>query len=207
MLRSKCTRVHTTAAQELPRRLGAAGNRGLLCGPHRPAPAHLGAQCSEPSPGCHSPSTVWSRPPGVATFPRSSGLVQGEKSDTLRSWAAGPALPLRHPPPLPPSEGAVPVWASPCGCPIFLGTSGGLGGHVKIEERRPSRSDPAQVRVLKLGPTTSARTCVGGLGFEKLLQDLSMHLPGLPVDTVFYLRISSIQRRPQFTRFPFSMNC
>lgn len=69
VLRSRCTRVHTAAAQELPRRLGAAGNRGLLCGPHRPAPAHLGAQCSEPSPGCHSPCTVWSRPPGVATSP------------------------------------------------------------------------------------------------------------------------------------------
>lgn len=69
VLRSRCTRVHTAAAQELPRRLGAAGNRGLLCGPHRPAPAHLGAQYSEPSPGCHSPCTVWSRPPGVATSP------------------------------------------------------------------------------------------------------------------------------------------
>lgn len=63
-----------------------------------------------------------------------------------------------------------------------------LGVHVEIEERRPSRSDPAQVRVLRLGPRTSTRTCVGGLGFEKLLQDLSMHLPGLPVDPVFYLK-------------------
>lgn len=59
---------------------------------------------------------------------------------------------------------------------------GALGGHLEIGGRRPSRSDPAQVRVLRLGHTARARTCVGGLGFEKLLQDVSVHFPGLPVD-------------------------
>lgn len=47
--------------------------------------------------------------------------------------------------------------------------------------RRSSRSDPAQVRVWRLGTTTSLGTCVSGLGFEKLRQDLSMWPPGLSV--------------------------
>lgn len=82
------------------------------------------------------------------------------------------------------------------------GPGGALGGHLEIGGRRPSRSDPAQVRVLRLGHTTRERTCVGGLGFEKLLQDVSMHFPGLPVDPGS-LTFSCIQRRPQFPLFPF----
>lgn len=45
---------------------------------------------------------------------------------------------------------------------------------MEIGGRRSSRSDPAQVKVLRLGTTTSLGTCVSGLGFEKLHQDLSM---------------------------------
>lgn len=181
-LRSRCTGVHAAAAQELPRRLGAAGNRGLLCGPAQARTCPPRCRVLRARPGIPQPLHGLATPSRCGHIPRSSGLVHCEKSDTLRSWAAGPALPLRHPTPLPPSEGAVPVWASPCGCPIVLGTWGGggkriaLGGHVEIEESSSSRSDPAQVRVLRLGPTTSARTCVGGLGFEKLLQNSSMRL-------------------------------
>lgn len=141
----------------LPRRLGAAGNRGFLCGPHRPAPAHLGARCSEPSPGCHSPCTVWSRPPGVATSPGAQDwcitrnlilCVPGLPSPPCLFVTLRPCHRVRerslcgpHP------AGVRSSWG--------LGGAGGwwlLGGHVEIEERSPSRSDPEQVRVLRLGP-------------------------------------------------------
>lgn len=52
---------------------------------------------------------------------------------------------------------------------------------MEIGGRRSSRSDPAQVKVLRLGTTASLGTCVSGLGFEKLHQDLSMWPPGLSV--------------------------
>lgn len=47
----------------------AAGNRGLLRGPHRPAPAHVGAPSAAPSPGRRRPRSAWPRPPGAATAP------------------------------------------------------------------------------------------------------------------------------------------
>lgn len=67
--RSRCTGVYAAAAQKFPGQLGAPGNRRLLSGPHRPAPAHLGAGSSAPSPGCRGPRAVWPHPPGVATSP------------------------------------------------------------------------------------------------------------------------------------------
>lgn len=155
--RSRCTGVHAAAAaaQELPRRLGAAGNRGLLCGPHRPAPAHLGARCSEPSPGCHSPCTVWSRLPGVATSP---GVQDWCIARNLILCVPGPSAPpclfvtLRpchrvrerslcgpHP------AGVRPSWGL-----------GGWGGSVRKSRRNRRTSPlPAQVRILRLGPTTN----------------------------------------------------
>lgn len=52
---------------------------------------------------------------------------------------------------------------------------------MEIGGRRPSRSDPAQVRVLRLGPQVAQGPTVSGLGFEKLRQHLSMRPPGRSV--------------------------
>lgn len=93
--------------------------------PRRPAQARTcPPRCPELSakPRLPRPLSRLATPSGCGHIPRRSGLVHYKKSDTLRSWAAGPALPVLRPWPLPPTEGAVPAWASPCACPMVLGT-------------------------------------------------------------------------------------
>lgn len=169
--RSRCTGVHASTAQQSP----PTTRRGWEPrAPRRPAQARTcPPRCPElnAKPRLPRPLSRLATPSRCGHIPRRSGLVHYKKSDTLRSWAVGPALPVLRPCQGPRERclrGPRPARVR------WSWGPGRLGGHVEIGGRRSSRSDPAQVKVLRLGTTTSLGTCVSGLGFEKLHQDLSM---------------------------------